>query len=85
MNYTSGMFTGSCPVTMYYVPCREKGCWVLLKTNGHVPSSTTCRLHNHDLAIRVLVEGYVTQFEANQGWTKQKPDQNPIFSYSVSG
>jgi hypothetical protein len=62
------------PVTIYYVSCREEGCWVLFNPKPPLPLSLTCRLHGHRLDIAELTQGYVTKLEANQGWTKQRPD-----------
>jgi hypothetical protein len=62
------------PVAIYYVPCREEGCWLLFDPKPPLPLSLTCRLHGHQLDITGLAEGIVTEFEAVQGWTKQRPD-----------
>ena len=62
------------PVTIYYVTCREEGCWVLFNPKPPLPLSLTCRLHGHRLDIAELTQGYVTELEANQGWTKHRPD-----------
>jgi len=65
---------GGHPVAIYYVPCREEGCWVLFNPKPLLPLSLTCRLHGHQLDITGLAEGIVTEFEAVRGWTKQRPD-----------
>jgi hypothetical protein len=62
------------PVPIYYVPCREEGCWVLFATKPPLPLCLTCRVHGHALDIESAGEGLVTEFEAHQGWTRQRPD-----------
>ena len=62
------------PVAIYYVPCPEEGCWVLFSPKPPLPLSLTCRLHGHQVDITGLAEGIVTELEAVQGWTKQRPD-----------
>jgi len=54
------------PVPIYYVPCREEGCWVLFNPKPPLPLSLTCRLHGHRLDIVGLAEGIVTEYEAVQ-------------------
>ena len=61
------------PVNIYYVSCPEEGCWVLFNPKPPLPLSLTCRLHGHHLDIADVKQGYVTAFEAKQGWTKQRP------------
>ena len=70
--YTRGM--SSNPVNIYYVACRETGCWVLFDPKPPLPLSLNCRLHGHVLVAENVKQGNVTEFEAKQGWTKQKPD-----------
>jgi hypothetical protein len=61
------------PVAIYYVPCQEESCWVLFNPKPPLPLSLTCRLHGHHLDIADVKRGYVTEFEAKQGWTRQRP------------
>jgi hypothetical protein len=62
------------PVAIYYVSCPEEGCWVLFNPKPPLPLSLTCRLHGYHPDIADVKQGYVTEFEAVQGWTKQRPD-----------
>jgi hypothetical protein len=62
------------PVATYYVSCREEGCWVLFNPKPPLPLSLACRFHGHLLVVDNVKQGNVTEFEAEQGWTKQRPD-----------
>ncbi len=54
--------------------CPELGCWVLFGTAQQAQRNSICSAHGHELDVTGLAEGMVTEFEAMQGWTKQKPD-----------
>jgi hypothetical protein len=60
------------PVLVYYLKCRETGCWALFDTRNL--TNPICRKHGHLLNARGINEGLVTEFEAKRGWTWQKPD-----------
>ena len=47
---------------------------MLFKNKPHVPFDSKCSLHGHELWITGISEGSVTELEAAQGRTKQRPD-----------
>ncbi len=77
--------SGNNPVNVYFAECREPGCWVLFKSNEEVPSDPKCRLHGHQLATSHFAEGFVTELEAEQGWTLQRPDLRPSGIWGLIG
>jgi hypothetical protein len=60
------------PVLVYYLECAEGDCWALFDTNNL--TSPRSRPHGHPLHANGIRQGFVTPFEARQGWTRQKPD-----------
>jgi hypothetical protein len=53
---------------------------LLFKSKPRLPFDSKCFVHGHELQITTVDEGAVTEFEANQGWTKQRPDWQRLFS-----
>jgi hypothetical protein len=63
---------------------------VLFNPKPPLPLSLACRLHGHRLDVENVKQGNVTEFEAKQGGTKQRPDgadvrrQGDIFAIETS-